>query len=356
MSDAETYARRLAAHFSRADSEHDNCDRYVQLAKEVLVENIRREPQAELLRRTPVVVLAAGDVDASSARVPRTADANIIIFGERLYHILWLISYLAAWQITKSGRSDESSRREVGHALAQLFAAMYSKRPIDFAPEFMRSDTSDERHSVPIHLFSTCFLIAHEFAHIERGHLDYELASDKSGANQLRKNEFQADVDAANMVKAIYKWGSVDFTDSPYRNIAPLVVVAFFSCLDHMSMLSEAILLGGGPFDKDDGEFLSAWEGQSTHPHGKERFDNIIAACNYDPGSLAFRFGNSFLRFLTSCMYDFDDKDFAVIKEVSQGIRESRVPPSPSLIWHLRKSANSPLQRMKALTRYLPWH
>ena len=288
-------------------------------------------------------MVAAADVDAFSAKVPQSTDSNIIVFGERLFWTLSVMSNLAAWQITKSGQYDDSTKQEVGIALAQIFAALHAKRKIEAVPPYMVEDVSREKYSSAIHFFSVCFVIAHEFAHIDLGHLK---RAERANSTELKRFELQADTAAARMTRSIRKIGDSDFSMFPYRDIAPLFVVSFFSCMDLMMQMAELPYFHDQILTSKKGagnavhKLNSDWEASNSHPASTFRFDNVVSSAGYEPGSLAFRFSGAFFQFLIACMHDVDEKADAIISEVTEAIREGRVRPSDMLTRHARRQFN----------------
>jgi hypothetical protein len=196
MSEAERYAENLRHLFPMEQDDPFLFPAITAGAKNLLLQSLSRE-RAALLDKTPIVVLKFTEhtvakllngmtdferkqwerfayLDAGALKVPGTANEYVIVIFFHLPMILRFLSNLGGWYISKSGQTDPESRIQIGNALTQIFAFMHAKRRIDKLPDLMAGpkDRPGTIHADALHLFSTSFIIAHEFSHISLGHLD----------------------------------------------------------------------------------------------------------------------------------------------------------------------------------------
>lgn len=241
---ALNYAEHLAQTFPYTPA--DGFLDYRQTVQGTVEALISQAPsQYRALKSVPVIVVGAADVDIFTCKAP-DGNGAVVVVGARLLMLFQLMANLTTWLVDNHDRVGTPVVHDCGRMLAQFFAYLYAKRPIDRIPAPMLGGGIDRNVAFRVFIAELCFLISHEFAHIISGHLDSAstrtLSSEGSHRETMittaRLQEFEQDADAKGAELVYAADGG-----SPAYDAAPFLVLTVFGCLDHMMLLCEGVLL-----------------------------------------------------------------------------------------------------------------
>jgi hypothetical protein len=295
-----------------AESSLNERQKIVDFCYEKILSSVN-EQQRSILERSAAVVLFENVTDAYAKAVPDSPDEVVFIVSFRLMLFLRWILNSGVWFATKSSLDNQEALAELCHALCQMFAFSFTKRPLGNMPEFMR-EPLDWQQMVVGSVSSTAFTLGHEMGHVLQAHGDRELTLVRGRLNQAKlavTSEKQMDELVCDYfgTRCVLHVAGTDRGGLLWAS-GPFVALAYTSAIRTLLAYCELLVPATtGPKKGAADELLRGFEELSDYPMANLRREALLSSFGSAFTQRETQFGELLARMVASALEYMDDKE-----------------------------------------------